>query len=239
MTMKMNVCIIDDEFEAQRVLISHIDRNFPDFKVVAVASSYEEGVKAIQETKPDLIFLDINLSGHSGLDLARQVDQSKSKIIFTTAYDEYAIDAIRLKAFDYLLKPIFREDFVDCIQRLLQEPSEDTSRSQDSAVSLINNDGVHQIERSNILYIEAGGAYCTFYLKEGKKIIVSKPLKSYCDLLGEEGVFFRVHKSFLVNRAHIERYSTADAFVYMKNGVKLPVARPKRSLLKKSMEQQF
>ena len=237
MKREIKVCIIDDEYEAQRVLQSHLERNFPQFKLIASESTYSEGLKAINTLKPDLVFLDINLSGESGIELAKEITSSATKVIFTTAYDEYTIDAIRVKAYDYLLKPIFKEDFLESVNRFIADQRDTKSETNGKQIlSVSNHEGIHQLEYAHIEYVEAGGAYCTFVLQGGRKIVISKPLKNFSDVLSEENGFFRIHKSFLVSIRSIERYNMTDSIIVLRSGSELPVARPKRMALKKAID---
>lgn len=233
MTTAINFCIIDDEIDAQNVLLSLIEKSPNDFNVLGVAGTFEAAKKMLQLYTPDIVLLDINLGGKTGLELAPFVDTSKTAIVFITAYDNHVIDALRLNAFDYLFKPVFLDDFQVMIKRYLASVNSSKNNSKmDDVVSLSNNDGQHLVIIDEVEFIEAGGAYCIFNLKNQEKIMVSKPLKFYCDAFNEENGFYRTHKSFLVNVNAISKIIFGEGIIFLKSGKSVLISRNQKSNLK-------
>lgn len=235
--MSISVCIVDDELDAQNVLLKLIEQSSVEFELLGVADSYESGKALLTQSKPNLVLLDINLGGKSGLDLAAKLDLSITTIVFITAYDNHVIDALRLKAFDYLFKPVFLDDFEDMIQRFLLDRRKKQELSvQGKILTITNNEGQHVLDYSEIEYLEASGAYCYFHLSSGNKIMVSKPLKYYADQLNGEEDFIRTHKTFLVNKAAIAKVIYGENLLQLKSGKIILLSRNQKSILKKALD---
>ncbi len=233
MRAAINICIIDDEVDAQNVLLSLIERSPNDFNVLGVAGTFETAEEMLQKISPDIVLLDINLGGRSGLELAALIDTTKTSIVFITAYDNHVIEALRLNAFDYLFKPVFLDEFEEMIQRFLTSLNSGKNTSKEEEfVSLSNNEGHHMIVIDDVEFIEAAGAYCVFNLKNQDKIMVSKPLKFYCDSFNEDNGFYRTHKSFLVNRNAISKIVYGDGLILLKSGKSVLVSRNQKNNLK-------
>lgn len=233
--------IIDDEIDARESLRLLLDRYCPTVDVVASCDGPEEGIIRIQQKKPDLVFLDIQMPSMSGFDLLKKVDHSHFHTIFVTAYDQYAIKAIRFSALDYLLKPIDVEELTAAVQRvnsLLEDPPQkDLSDlfhnvknqfGKSDKLAVPTSSGLTFIDLQEIIYCKADGSYTQLYLKGEKTIIVSKKLKDFSNIL-DPGIYCRVHHSAIINLNHIEAYVKGDGgYAIMSNGDHIDISRRKK-----------
>lgn len=236
----MKTCIIiDDEKNARETLAKIIERYFSNkIKILYSADSVKEGVFAINKYNPELVFLDIEMPEENGFKLFDYFDIYKFEVIFTTAYKQYAIDAIKFAALDYLLKPINFIDLREVLTRLEKKQNKSSNSEQIEAfLSNLNNDPGNfnkialptldgfQLEKvNNIVYCQAEENYCKIFTNRNEVILVARTLKNIEELLPEE-VFFRIHKSYLVNMNYIKSYSKADGYkIVLENGTELDVA---------------
>jgi len=240
----LRTIIIDDEYSVRKALEKLVKRYCPNVKLVAEADGVESGVEAIRKYHPDLVLLDIKMDDGTGFDLLKHLEPVDFKVIFITAYDQYAIKAIKFSALDYLLKPIDPDDLTEAINKaekllvneLNQQLStlEDNMQNKDKSkkkIILKTFDNIHLVKLSDIVYCESNDNYTNFNLLSNKKILVSNTLKEYDEMLGEYG-FFRVHKSFLINLGHIERFEKSEGgYIVLSNESKVPVASRKREQL--------
>lgn len=231
--MAINICIVDDEVDAQNVLLSLIERSPSQFNVLGVAGSFDAAEAMLKEVTPDLILLDINLGRKSGLELASLIDTDQTSIVFITAYDNHVLEALRLKAFDYLYKPVFLDDFQEMIDRFI---SNQKNVIAEDVILLNNNDGQHLVKIADVEFIEAAGAYCIFNLVSQEKIMVSKPLKTYVNNFNDLNGFSRTHKSFLVNRNEISKVIYGENQILLKSGKTVIISRNQKSHLKNTLE---
>ena len=255
----MKAAIIEDELHSREFLKSIVSELFPDIQIVGSAESVSAGIALIEQTQPDLVFLDIEMQSGTGFDLLQQVNRRDFDVIFTTAYDHYAIQAIKFSAVDYLLKPIDLEELqvaVDKVRErrslsrqtqpnalhaeLTQPPVASPNRAlemllanlqnpaQPQTITLATSDGLEFVPLATIIRLEAAGAYTTFHLKDGKKIVVSKNLKEYENLLPPRQ-FFRVHNSHLINLHEVRRMIKTDGgYAVMSDGVSVMISPKKR-----------
>jgi len=209
--------VIDDEKRARTLLKGMIDVLSLDVQVVELCEDLPDGVKAIRKHKPDLIFLDIEMPGHSGLELLDFFDEQEINfsIIFTTAYNQYAVQAFKLSAIDYLLKPIAVNELEDTIQRFKQKKQDLSSfsmlkenlfQSTLSKIAISTVNAIKFIETNSILFMKADGAYTQIYLQDDTVITSSKSLKYYEDVLEYMPNFMRCHKSYLINLNFVTEY---------------------------------
>ncbi|GAA4777169.1 MULTISPECIES: LytR/AlgR family response regulator transcription factor [Flavobacterium] len=234
--------IIDDEKRARLNLRLLIESYCPNVSVMAECENLPEGVKAIRKHQPDLVLLDIEMPGHSGLELLDFFDQNdiNFKIIFTTAYQEYAIQAFKFSAVDYLLKPINPEELSKAIERLSKEKQKTENYAllkenikQDSlkkiAVPLGNS--LVFIETDKIIYIKGEGAYSEIICTE-EKHLVSRNLKNFEDILCTYPNFIRIQKSYIANTHFISAYNKSDGgSIVLKNGLHLPISSDKVDMI--------
>lgn len=239
--------IVDDEFNARELLEKLLSRYFPDkFLVVAKCESVDEAIYAIDQFQPHLVFLDIQMPDKNGFQLFKELKKVDFEVVFTTAYSQYAIDAIKISALDYLLKPINYLDLLDAIKKyenkihktyefdkiaLLVE-NLNIGNSEYRKIAFPTENGFELVKINSILYCEADSNYCTIVCLGNKKITLSKTLK-YVEELLPPTVFQRVHKSYLVNLNYVNRFNKSnELLVELANGVTLPVSiRQKENLI--------
>jgi two-component system LytT family response regulator len=240
----LRTIIIDDEAHMRQSLETLLKANCPNVKIVSKADSVISGVESIEKLHPDLVLLDIKMDDGTGFDLLDQLPSIDFKVIFITAYDEFAIQAIKFSALDYLLKPVDVDDLVHSIGKaenmILKELKiklnvlEDNLQTDDGLkkkIILKTFDNIHLVKVRDIIYCESDINYTRFHLIDGQEIIISVTLKEYDDMLSKSG-FFRVHKSYLVNLSHIERFEKREGgSVILTNSHKVPVASRKREHL--------
>ncbi|MEX0967505.1 MAG: LytTR family DNA-binding domain-containing protein [Bacteroidia bacterium] len=233
--------IIDDERKSGENLKALIEKYCKHLKVIATADSVESGIEAIANEKPQLVFLDIELNNGTGFDILSSLDSTDFEVIFTTAFEQYALKAIKFAAVDYLLKPIDVEELTAAVfkaeERLNHREANKNfevlmqnlkSASSNHKIALPTTQGLTFVPVSHILRCEADGSYTWFYFKDGRKLIVSKKIKEYEELLSAYG-FYRVHHSHLVNMEEIEKYVRGDGgYVVMTDGTMVDVSKRKR-----------
>lgn len=246
----MRVIIVDDEPKSRNLLLELMKKEFSDIEIVGMAASGKEGMQQIRQQKPDVVFLDINMPGMNGFEMLQALQPVNFDTVFITAYDQFAIKAFRYQAFDYLLKPIDVDEFSLCITRLKEKKK--TIDFQERLESLINQwqhpaqipdritihamDGITVIPVSEIIYMEAAGAYTLFYRSGQDKIVSSVNLKEYEELLTDRG-FFRSHNSFLVNMLHVRKLIKEDGgSIVMSNGNKVLLSKRKKEGFIKILE---
>lgn len=237
--------IIDDENRARQLLRGMIDNLLNDrVQVVGDADDIQSGIDTIQKLKPDLVFLDIRMHEGTGFDLLEKLNHIDFEIVFVTAYDEYAIQAIRFSAFGYLLKPIKTQDLLSVIDRLenhleqiregadrrvkvLMENYGDDRQIKKLIITHMNGFDVSLVE--DIIRLEGDGNYTNFVITQGRKVITSRTLGEYEELLFPHG-FYRIHQSTIVNLRHVTRYiKGAGGKVEMSDGELFNVSRYRKS----------
>lgn len=233
--------IVDDEFLSRNYLSKLILQSSPDVKLVGQADNADDAFVAINDLNPDIIFLDIMLKNETGFDLLQRFQNLQAEIIFTTAFNEYAIKAFKFNALDYLLKPIDREELQSSIERARKrivnnqkkapgqmEQFFETIRGQHTVqnkIAIPTAEGFEIMELDEILYCQSSSSYTHFYLTDKRKLTSSYPLRQYDEILSEKN-FFRAHKSFLVNLAHVKLYRKGEGgTIVMKDGQEIEVSR--------------
>ena len=233
--------LIDDEERAIDSLQLMIEKFIPAIGQIRSCTDARKCVRIIHEMKPDLIFLDIRMPYLSGFDLLSLIPNKSFKVIFTTAYNKYAIKAIRFSAFDYLLKPIDAEELISAVKRFTQSAENwsqqqelfrniahniQVQESQQFRLALPSKDGIHFLMPNEIIRCEAAGNYTIFYINGGKQQVTSKTLGEYEDLLTPYQ-FIRTHKSHLVNRNFIS-FVDHDGFIILNDSTKVEISRRRK-----------
>ncbi|MCD4682403.1 MAG: LytTR family DNA-binding domain-containing protein [Bacteroidales bacterium] len=245
----LRTIIIDDEAHMRQTLEKLVKQFCPNIKLVATADGVKTGVEAIKKYNPDLILLDIKMNDGTGFDLLKQLEPVDFKVIFITAYNQYAIKAFKFSALDYLLKPVDPDELAEAVNRaeqlVLKELHKQlgvlannmqTENSSLKKIILKTFDNIHLVKIQDIIYCKSEGSYTVIYISGGKKIMVSNTLKDYDEILSEYG-FFRSHKSYLINLIHIDRFEKADGgTIVLNNEIKLPVASRKKDQLLEMFE---
>ena len=233
--------IIEDEKRAQILLQNILEKHFPNVKIMAVADDLPSGVKAIHKFKPDFVFLDIEMPNFSGLEILDFFNEKEVNfsIIFTTAYNHYAIEALKISAVDYLLKPLNKEDIKEALERFEKNNAVYNKESFSSLKSIISDKKInkiavpegnqlHFIKPEDIVYIKADNSYSELYLENGKQMIVSRSIKNFEDGLKENPCFCRIHKSYLINTQFVEKYDKSNGgWVTLSNQKELPISSEK------------
>jgi two-component system LytT family response regulator len=245
----LRTIIIDDEDHQRLTIEKMISRYCPNVKLVAQAGGVESGQDAIKKYKPDLVLLDIKMDDGTGFDLLDKLHPIDFKVIFITAYDQYAIKAFRLNAIDYLLKPLDPDELVQAVEKAEHIIQKDfntqlenlkehlTAEDKPNKKIIIKTyDNIHLVPISEILYCESDVNYVSVHLISKQKIMVSASLKDYEDMLAGDG-FFRVHKTYLINLKYIRRFEKAEGGSVVLDGeIKIPVASRKREHLLEMFE---
>lgn len=237
----MNALLVDDMPPAIQVLRADLEELFPEIEIIGTAQSVVEAAKFLRKEQPDILFLDILLGDGTGFDLLEIFPDLRSKVIFVTASDEFAIRAFRFAAIDYLLKPINQDQLREAVIRAKEQIAEsseslevlkETIRQPDilpRRISLHSQDKIMVTEIDEIIRCESDGNNTEFSLTSGKKIYVTKTLKQFENLLAQHD-FLRVHQSHLINVARIREFIRKDGgYLVMDNGHKIPVSVRKRS----------
>lgn len=237
--MKIRCVVVDDELPARQSICRQIEKNCPNFEVIQTASSAPEAYQVIKECAPDLVFLDIQMPNESGLEFLDRFEDRKFFVVFCTTYHEYAVEALRKRAFDYLLKPVDEDDLVACAKRITEKLL--IARGENAIegpggrrIELVTSGQRYFVRHSDILYVEASGSYSTFYLESGKRITVSKNLKRIEQML-QDPVFQRVHNSFLVRLASVQSYNHRNGTLHLQNGKEVPIAVRKREAVRQRL----
>jgi two-component system LytT family response regulator len=245
----MRAVIVDDERRSREMLSTLLEKHCPEISVTATAESVETALDCIRTHHPDLLFLDIEMPYGSGFDLLENIRGEQCRVIFTTAYDQYAIKAIKYCALDYLLKPIDHEELMQAVARAQREIGTQersletllqslTSRQHRiSRIALPTADELIFVQVDEIVRCEAAGNYTTFHLHNGRTILVARPLKEYDTLLAELN-FFRVHHSHLVNLNYVEKYIKGEGgYVVMSDRSHVMVSRRRKEELIRALSQ--
>ncbi len=238
--------IIDDEKSAVNVLSILLKKKCKDIvDIIATTNSPFEGKELIEELKPDLVFLDIDMPGMTGIDLLRSFDKPTFRVVFVTAFDTYAIEAFRLSAVDYLLKPVEGDDISRIIEKIsldirkndnqisshlerLEQLLKQKSGGQETKISIGMSDKISFVTISSIVYCEANGAYTNVHLDDKTKMVVSKTLGDFESQLAEHK-FYRIHHSYLINLNRVKEFQRHDGgYVIMENNKQLEVSQRKR-----------
>ncbi len=242
----LKAVLIDDELNSLQNLQFKIREYCPNIKVVAQTQNPEEGIRLIQQHKPDVIFLDIEMPRMSGFKMLEQIPDVDFEVIFITAYNHYAINAIRISAFDYLVKPVAIEDLQQTTERLgstnikktreraeLLKQNLANPKSQEDHIAIPTNDGLEFIQIKQIIRIESSSNYSRIVLQNNQHLLVTRQLKDFEELL-QDYRFYRVHHSHLVNLNFIAKYVRGDGGqITMRNGDIIDVSRRKKEVFLK------
>ncbi|MET3732451.1 LytR/AlgR family response regulator transcription factor [Moheibacter stercoris] len=231
--------LVDDEKHAL-ITLEHLLKKNEDVEILTSVQSSLEAKELIDKLQPDLLFLDIEMSNLNGFELLQQFDQIPFKVIFTTAYDQYAIKALKINALDYLLKPIDPEELRNALDRYIEDQIL-TSEEQISHLNQFKNSqmtdtlalstskGLFFIKIQDIMYFEADGSYTHVILNNGESHLVSKSLANFEEVLDDDPLFFRSHKSHLVNLKFIKQYIRGEGGeLIMQNGKSIVLSRIKK-----------
>ena len=240
----IKVIIVDDEKLIREMIAGILDSECPEVSILSQSESVESAYKDIQRHKPDLVLLDIKMTDGTGFDLLEKFDAINFKVVFVTDYEEYAIKAFEYSAIDYVVKPINPENLIQAIRKAEHSIQAELSLKLNTLLSnlsttshdnkklvLKTSNNIHIINIDNIIRLESDQNYSVFHIVDGRKIMVSKTLGEYDELLTQDD-FFRVHKSHLINLKQIKRYEKANGgSLVMNNDSHVPVASRKKDKL--------
>lgn len=239
--------IIEDEESTKDALVKLILKFCPEVELIGWAKNVDQAVDEIETKKPSLLFMDIQLGEQLSFEILEKVDTSTLDVIFTTAYDQFAVDAFRLSAVDYLLKPINPHQLVEAVSKVIKKKKENQAfRSLDvllnnlssderrnKKIVLSTTDMMHIVEIDTIVKCQSSGNYTIFYFADKKDLLISRTLKEFDDQLSSQG-FFRIHRSWLINASFIVGYDKREGgCVVMKDQSRLPVSPNKKEELLK------
>ncbi|HLV71076.1 MAG TPA: LytTR family DNA-binding domain-containing protein [Xanthomarina sp.] len=233
--------IVDDEPKAIQSLTWELENFNNDIEVVESFTSPEEAISYLKTHTPDCLFLDINMPTMDGFQFLDCINHKDYAVIITTAYNEYALKALKNEAIDYLLKPIDSDDLKETIAKIKKFYTNNISIAKVEEVLLnfnanlkhqkviLNTDGkLVFLNIDDILYIESDGNYSTFILSKNQKLVVTKKIKEI-DAILPKNYFFRIHNSFIINLNKIKEFVKSDAYVVMESNEKIPVARQRKT----------
>lgn len=240
----LRATIIDDEPYCCEILAAMLESDCPDINIVSICNNGTDGLAAIRQHSPDIVFLDVEMPKMNGFEMLEQLPQINFHLVFTTSYDQYALKAIRFSAIDYLLKPVDREELKNAIEKVRQripiplpqqleiliqkikQPSHPVNK-----IALPTMEGLQLIPIESIVSCESDDNYTNLKLKNGSKLLVTRSLKDIEETL-EQHSFIRVHRSYLVNLNEIEKYIKGEGgYLVMSDGTAIDVARNKKEIL--------
>ena len=238
----INAVIVDDEKDGAEVLQFLIKQNCPQVNVMAIENSINGAISCIQTNKPDLVFLDIEMPTGTGFDVIQHTNEVGYETIFITAYEQYAIKAFKTNAIDYLLKPIDIDELINAVKNAEKRIKSSNKNSAEAIENLIlsaiqknkkisipSQEGILWVDLDDVIRLEADSNYTHVHLKNMKKLMIAKTLKSFEDQLSHT-MFCRVHSRHLINLNEIERYIKGDGgIVVLKDGANIPVSRANKA----------
>ena len=235
----LKAVILDDEIRGSNLLSRKLELFKDDLQIEAVFNDPYKALSSIMDLEPDVLFLDVEMPGLNGFQFLEKLGSFNFEVIFTTAYDTYTLEALRLSAVDYLLKPVDEEELHTAIFRLKKRQivkqaaltHKTIGKPAHARLALPTAEGVYLVERINIIRVEAMSNYSTFYLQDNKKIVVSKTLKEYEHIL-QEDMFLRISRSVIVNLDYIVKYRKGDGgTLEMADGTEIEVSASRKEAL--------
>lgn len=240
----MKIGILDDEVHCVESLVLNLRQLFPAAEILYKGTKPQEALAILPKLKVDLLFLDVEMPGMNGFEFLEQMSDLKFDVIFTTAYSQYAVKAFKAKAVNYLLKPVDETELLEAVTQWQNEQKKDTQKGLDELLEYLKkegslknkiavpvSDGYEFIEIEDILYCQSQNNYTYLFLKDNKKVILSKTLKEFENLL-EKYYFLRIHKSYLINPNYIKKYNRNDGgYLIMDDGISIPVSRNRKDLI--------
>lgn len=237
MTEQYTAIIVDDEVNNRENLQHLLIKYCPSIEILGQAASVAEAIRLVKATRPEVVFLDIEMPGGNGFSLLEKLQPIDFQVIFVTAFDSYALNAIKFSALDYLLKPIDKKELMGAVSKIhLRERNQSNQLSnltqflkgETRKIALNLSDEIRLVELQNIIRIEADNNYCHFLLKADETVLVSKHLGHFYEILKDQR-FARVHQSHLINQQYLEKYVKKDGgYLVLSNGDQVPVSRTQK-----------
>lgn len=251
---RITALLIDDDANLRNGMRSLLERYAPEIMIIGEADNVKTGIEAMENLKPQVVFLDIQLGDGTGFDILEDIAQKRGKstshIVFITAHEQYAVKAFRFSALDFLLKPVDPEELEKVIVKIKNVLTkndnyahidlllENIRKKVDNfkRIALSTSDGIHLFEISDIIRCESEDNYTKFYIKNNKPILISKTLKEYEEMLTEHG-FERIHQSHLINLSYLKSYIKKDGgYVVMADNSNLPISQRKKERLQEVLK---
>ncbi|MBK8339240.1 MAG: response regulator transcription factor [Flavobacteriales bacterium] len=246
---ELTAVIVDDEQHCRDALSGILERKHPDVPLLGMANNVPEGIELLSKVKPKILFLDIEMGKQTGFDLLQAIGPDRPHVIFTTAHEGYAVKAIRFSALDYLLKPVDPDELAGAINKVRAEMR--TPQTPDQFMALLKNltrpaaaerrialpvaDGLEMVDVDEVMYCESDSNYTVVHQKDKKRLVISRTLKEFEDILDPEQ-FVRVHHSYLINVKHVKKYIRGEGGeVIMSDGTNVAVSRRKKQELMDSL----
>lgn len=238
--MIVTAILIDDERKALAILKNKLERLCPNVNVIGETQNPEEGIELIKQLKPQLVFLDIAMPEMSGFDLLAKIKNPDFEIIFATAFDNYAIEAIKHCAIGYLVKPVDNEDLFDTVNKAIKNIHDKSALKknkllienlgvqtfQNKKIVIPSQDGLEFVKMSDISHFEGDNGYTKIHFVNRKSLLSSRNI-GYFNKLLENQSFYLIHKSYIINLSHIKKYLN-EGYVVLEENIKLPVSRNRR-----------
>lgn len=237
----LEAVIVDDEIKAIQGLSWELTNFSDEIKIIASFTNPFEALDYLEKNTPDCLFLDIEMPSMDGFQFIKKLTNKEFPVVITTAYNQYAIKALKNEAIDYLLKPVDSDDLSETIAKIKKFNLKNYSADRLEKILMnfnsnavqkkitINTDGkLLFLENNEVLYAESDGNYTTLFLSDGQKILLTKKLKEVYEMLPKE-CFFRVHNSYIINLNKIKEFLKTDGYVILESNDKIPVSRQKRS----------
>lgn len=246
----MRAILIDDELSNLENLQTLLTKHCPQVAIITTAQNVDDAVEVIEKHLPDLVLLDIQIGKQTGFDVLKRLSKQNFEVIFVTAYDHYGIQAVKFAALDYLLKPIDIEELKYAVTKAEQKLIAQTQSAQlafllqqikkpDAAnvkIALPMQSEIRYIALNEIVRCEADNTYTFFFLANNEKVLVSKSLKEYADLLKPNG-FLRTHQSHLVNPLFVKSWLKEDGgILLLTNGERIPISKPNKETVKQALQ---
>jgi two-component system LytT family response regulator len=239
----LRAILVDDEENSLNALKQKIIHHCDAVTIIASCTKPDEAIEKINSLRPDILFLDIEMPGINGFSLLKKIDYKNSEIVFVTAYDHYAIKAIRFSALDYLVKPVDVDELKATIDRAIEKKNSGSSnqrldllldhlsqtKKSFNRIAIPSHEGIQFIKVTDIIYLEANVNYTHIYTAENSKYIVSRTIKDFEEILPPE-TFIRIHNSYIINKDYLQKYIRGEGGqVVLSNGVVLDVAKRKKA----------
>ena len=225
----INLLMVEDEKGAVAVFRNLLNLHNEDFNFLGAATNVSEAVKMIKSLKPEVLILDISLPDGTGFDVLEIVGEIDFEVIFLTAHEQYAVQAIKKNAFDYILKPLQSKEMHEALNKVKDKLKAKQDKPSIQKIAIHTTEGVDFINVDAIAYLKGASNYTEIYLQDGPMILASRTLKSFEHQLNQD--FFRVQKSYIINTKLIKRFDRSDATIYLEQGAAIPVSKNKKDAL--------
>ena len=232
----LRTIIIDDEPNQRENIRLILEKHCTNIKIIAEGKSALEGAALVAKLDPDVVFLDIEMPGGTGLDLLKSYEDMDAQVVLVTAHENYMHDAFKVNVFDYLVKPIDIDEMIETVKRLHASARKEATQTR--KIGLPSSNGLVYIEKEKIVFVGAQGSYSEVHFSSGEKMLISKNLKYFESILDEK-TFMRIHRSSIANISHVKEFSRSEGgIVILSGGHEIQVSADRRDrLLEKLAEQ--